>query len=67
MDNLTPIWKPVTVYLSAFVTLFVNIIEGIHALLSLAVVAASLIFILYQIADKERQRREYNRRNRNGQ
>jgi tetrahydromethanopterin S-methyltransferase subunit E len=66
MNELNPMWKPLIVYLSTFLTVFTNIIEGIHSVLSLLVVMGSLVFIIYQIIEKEKNRREYNRRNKDG-
>jgi hypothetical protein len=62
MDNLTDMWKPLAVYIGASTTVLLNIIEGIHAVVSLMVVTGTFIFILYQIIEKEKQRRESNRK-----
>jgi len=66
MNELNPMWKPLIVYASTFLTVFLNMIEGINAILSLLVVIGSLVFIIYQIIEKEKNRREYNRKNKDG-
>jgi hypothetical protein len=46
--------KPLTVYTSATFALLTNFIANVHQVMSLLVVSATLVYIVYQIIEKHR-------------
>ena len=61
MEQISQAIKPAIVYLGAGATIFIEVVTKVQSVMSLLVVIATFIYIVYQIMEKERARRKDRR------